>query len=290
MSPGSSTESYPAFAQLGLRENPGKNLNQSHDTSFPEEDDRASHRKLGSNYPTHLAENPRKVILSEQRATGVAQSVKALAFRSEVAFGRGPVQFEMLANKETNAKRTGNVPDEPPSMPEQIAGYDSSMSLWPPRSPDLTRDFFLYNAPNGIKGEGEDKDEEWINGGCDGRKKEITPKNLTQTQSPSTTNFTQKRSSCMRCRRSSRLNHTCTNSAQQARALLRSGRAVFSAHRNGEKDTGMKNVNQKRGAGRTQSASDDAHVNAAVLERVDEEKIMLKLIRRGKGIGWVTTG
>ncbi|KAJ4446013.1 hypothetical protein ANN_12699 [Periplaneta americana] len=28
MSPGSSTESYPAFAHLGLRENPGKNLNQ----------------------------------------------------------------------------------------------------------------------------------------------------------------------------------------------------------------------------------------------------------------------
>ncbi|KAJ4435985.1 hypothetical protein ANN_18609 [Periplaneta americana] len=28
MSPGSSTESYPAFAHIGLRENPGKNLKQ----------------------------------------------------------------------------------------------------------------------------------------------------------------------------------------------------------------------------------------------------------------------
>ncbi|KAJ4436522.1 hypothetical protein ANN_16553 [Periplaneta americana] len=28
MSPGTSTESYPAFAQIGLRENPGKDLNQ----------------------------------------------------------------------------------------------------------------------------------------------------------------------------------------------------------------------------------------------------------------------
>ncbi|KAJ4445252.1 hypothetical protein ANN_07053 [Periplaneta americana] len=28
MCPGSSTESYPAFAHIGLRENPGKNLNQ----------------------------------------------------------------------------------------------------------------------------------------------------------------------------------------------------------------------------------------------------------------------
>ncbi|KAJ4443812.1 hypothetical protein ANN_05593 [Periplaneta americana] len=30
MSPGSSTENYPAFAHIGLRENPGKNLNQGH--------------------------------------------------------------------------------------------------------------------------------------------------------------------------------------------------------------------------------------------------------------------
>ncbi|KAJ4443111.1 hypothetical protein ANN_04761 [Periplaneta americana] len=29
MSPGSSTESYPEFARIGLRENPGKNLNQN---------------------------------------------------------------------------------------------------------------------------------------------------------------------------------------------------------------------------------------------------------------------
>ncbi|KAJ4445808.1 hypothetical protein ANN_12493 [Periplaneta americana] len=28
MSPGYSTESYPAFAHIGLRKNPGKNLNQ----------------------------------------------------------------------------------------------------------------------------------------------------------------------------------------------------------------------------------------------------------------------
>ncbi|KAJ4428376.1 hypothetical protein ANN_24395 [Periplaneta americana] len=29
MSPGSSTENYPEFARIGLRENPGKNLNQA---------------------------------------------------------------------------------------------------------------------------------------------------------------------------------------------------------------------------------------------------------------------
>ncbi|KAJ4435555.1 hypothetical protein ANN_18171 [Periplaneta americana] len=34
MSPGSSTESYPAFARIGLRENPGKNLNQLNTVAY----------------------------------------------------------------------------------------------------------------------------------------------------------------------------------------------------------------------------------------------------------------
>ncbi|KAJ4438889.1 hypothetical protein ANN_14843 [Periplaneta americana] len=40
MSPGSSTESYPAFALIGLRENPGKNLNQDF-TLFKHENQRS---------------------------------------------------------------------------------------------------------------------------------------------------------------------------------------------------------------------------------------------------------
>ncbi|KAJ4451917.1 hypothetical protein ANN_03395 [Periplaneta americana] len=40
MSPGSSTESYPAFARIGLRENPGKNLNQ---VTCPDRDSNPSH-------------------------------------------------------------------------------------------------------------------------------------------------------------------------------------------------------------------------------------------------------
>ncbi|KAJ4427466.1 hypothetical protein ANN_25114 [Periplaneta americana] len=40
MSPGSSTESYPAFARIGLRENPGKNLNQ---VTCPDRDSNSSH-------------------------------------------------------------------------------------------------------------------------------------------------------------------------------------------------------------------------------------------------------
>ncbi|KAJ4438378.1 hypothetical protein ANN_14323 [Periplaneta americana] len=40
MSPGSSTESYPAFARIGLRENPGKNLNQ---VTCPDRDSNPGH-------------------------------------------------------------------------------------------------------------------------------------------------------------------------------------------------------------------------------------------------------
>ncbi|KAJ4428587.1 hypothetical protein ANN_24631 [Periplaneta americana] len=40
MSPGSSTESYPAFAHIGLRENPGKNLNQ---TTCPDRESNPGH-------------------------------------------------------------------------------------------------------------------------------------------------------------------------------------------------------------------------------------------------------
>ncbi|KAJ4435619.1 hypothetical protein ANN_18235 [Periplaneta americana] len=40
MSPGSSTDSYPAFAHIGLRENPGKNLNQ---LTCPDRDSNPSH-------------------------------------------------------------------------------------------------------------------------------------------------------------------------------------------------------------------------------------------------------
>ncbi|KAJ4449166.1 hypothetical protein ANN_00562 [Periplaneta americana] len=39
MSPGSSTESYPAFAHIGLRKNPGKNLNQKFDNDDDDDDD-----------------------------------------------------------------------------------------------------------------------------------------------------------------------------------------------------------------------------------------------------------
>ncbi|KAJ4446119.1 hypothetical protein ANN_12811 [Periplaneta americana] len=54
MSPGSSTESYPAFARIGLRENPGKNLNQ---VTCPDRD---------SN-PGHLVSRPDALTVTPQK-------------------------------------------------------------------------------------------------------------------------------------------------------------------------------------------------------------------------------
>ncbi|KAJ4426776.1 hypothetical protein ANN_26575 [Periplaneta americana] len=54
MSPESSTESYPAFARIGLRENPGKNLNQ---VTCPDRD---------SN-PGHLVSQPDALTVTPQR-------------------------------------------------------------------------------------------------------------------------------------------------------------------------------------------------------------------------------
>ncbi|KAJ4435097.1 hypothetical protein ANN_23672 [Periplaneta americana] len=67
MSPGSSTESYPAFALIELRENPGKNLNQ---VTCPDREsnpghlvsrlDVLTHRKLPSICSYWVKGNPRK--------------------------------------------------------------------------------------------------------------------------------------------------------------------------------------------------------------------------------------
>ncbi|KAJ4451450.1 hypothetical protein ANN_02912 [Periplaneta americana] len=61
MSPGSTTESYPAFARIGLRENPGKNLNQ---VTCPHRD---------SN-PGHLVSQPDALTVTPQVWTGECES------------------------------------------------------------------------------------------------------------------------------------------------------------------------------------------------------------------------
>ncbi|KAJ4434034.1 hypothetical protein ANN_16353 [Periplaneta americana] len=67
MSPGSSTESYPAFARIGLRENPGKNLNQ---VTCPDRDSNPGH--LVSR-PDALTVTPQVAICIELETTVIGK-------------------------------------------------------------------------------------------------------------------------------------------------------------------------------------------------------------------------
>ncbi|KAJ4430011.1 hypothetical protein ANN_22219 [Periplaneta americana] len=97
MSPGSSTESYPAFAHIGLRENPGKNLNQ---VTCP---DRESN-------PGHLVSRPDALTVTPQVWT-TSLSYQSIVLwseqGSEISYkGRGKNKFTV--SKETVSR----VPEE----------------------------------------------------------------------------------------------------------------------------------------------------------------------------------
>ncbi|KAJ4425925.1 hypothetical protein ANN_27551 [Periplaneta americana] len=86
MSPGSSTESYPAFARIGLRENPGKNLNQ---VTCPDRD---------SN-PGHLVSQPDALTVTPQLVCVSANSREkaesdALAGLKAIEIGPATSKFE----------------------------------------------------------------------------------------------------------------------------------------------------------------------------------------------------
>ncbi|KAJ4444905.1 hypothetical protein ANN_06704 [Periplaneta americana] len=83
MSPGSSTESYPAFARIGLRENHGKNLNQ---VTCPDRD---------SN-PGHLVSRPDALPVTPQVWTG---SSKQLFRVSAMAAGEKRCSVELSIEK-----------------------------------------------------------------------------------------------------------------------------------------------------------------------------------------------
>ncbi|KAJ4445580.1 hypothetical protein ANN_12261 [Periplaneta americana] len=69
MSPGSSTESYPAFARIGLRENPGKNLNQ---VTCPDRDSNPGH--LVSR-PDALTVTPQSWFIFDKKVTSIVLAV-----------------------------------------------------------------------------------------------------------------------------------------------------------------------------------------------------------------------
>ncbi|KAJ4449314.1 hypothetical protein ANN_00712 [Periplaneta americana] len=77
MSPGSNTESYPAFARIGLRENPGKNLNQ---VTCPDRD---------SN-PGHLVSQPDALTVTPQvREKGQAPTYGYYVPVTKAVYGMG---------------------------------------------------------------------------------------------------------------------------------------------------------------------------------------------------------
>ncbi|KAJ4450031.1 hypothetical protein ANN_01438 [Periplaneta americana] len=71
MSPESSTESYSAFAHLGLRENPGKNLNQ---VTCP---DRESNPGLLVSQPDALTVTPQSISGLDHSVAAVTRHLKA---------------------------------------------------------------------------------------------------------------------------------------------------------------------------------------------------------------------
>ncbi|KAJ4433747.1 hypothetical protein ANN_16059 [Periplaneta americana] len=95
MSPGSSTESYPAFSRIGLRENPGKNLNQ---VTCPDRD---------SN-PGHLVSRPDALTVTPQKSQEkpLQRYVKYILQLIQYAYGN-----QLCLNRRiyVNMRKAGNI-------------------------------------------------------------------------------------------------------------------------------------------------------------------------------------
>ncbi|KAJ4446469.1 hypothetical protein ANN_13165 [Periplaneta americana] len=106
MSPGSNTESYPAFAHIGLRENLGKNLNQ---VTCPD-------RELN---PGHLVSRPDALTVTPQKdkineiVTDIFSTIEIEAEHEQIQYigkdwaGRG-LSIVRLKNLEEKMKIMGN--------------------------------------------------------------------------------------------------------------------------------------------------------------------------------------
>ncbi|KAJ4441185.1 hypothetical protein ANN_11036 [Periplaneta americana] len=96
MNPGSSTESYPAFARIGLRENPGKNLNQ---VTCPDQDMN----------PGHLVSQPDVLTVTPQLPPREVRSViKFLNAKgiAQIEIGRQLCQVYGQADEEEAEEKT----------------------------------------------------------------------------------------------------------------------------------------------------------------------------------------
>ncbi|KAJ4449991.1 hypothetical protein ANN_01398 [Periplaneta americana] len=90
MSPGSSTESYPAFARIGLRENPGKNLNQ---VTCPDRDSNPGH--LVSR-PDALTVTPQWLVVNMNIPKNMEENGIELGTKKEGESGRKKMIYAIL--------------------------------------------------------------------------------------------------------------------------------------------------------------------------------------------------
>ncbi|KAJ4446929.1 hypothetical protein ANN_13630 [Periplaneta americana] len=160
MSPGTSTESYPAFAHVGLRDNPGKNLNQLFST-------------FCVNVKMQYTLNQRLFLVKQywitnsitatQRAYQREFDVRNLPKRNTIlglvnkleTTGSLTFVFEFVEQLDDVELSQGYFQQDGATCHtlnesmELIASFFDdriiSRNLWPPRSPDLTTpDFFLW--------------------------------------------------------------------------------------------------------------------------------------------------
>ncbi|KAJ4443789.1 hypothetical protein ANN_05567 [Periplaneta americana] len=107
MSLGSSNQSYPAFARIGLRENPGKNLNQ---VTCPDRDSK----------PGHLVSGPDALTVTPQVWTALVSEINNLPVRDntgilleaskEIGLEVNPEKTKyMIMSRDENIVRNGNI-------------------------------------------------------------------------------------------------------------------------------------------------------------------------------------
>ncbi|KAJ4450716.1 hypothetical protein ANN_02146 [Periplaneta americana] len=113
MSPGSSTESYPAFARIGLRENPRKNFNQ---VTCPDRDSNPGHLV---SQPDALTVTPQDEETKQRYQVEISNRFAALATSDE-------------AEKELDVNSVwDNIRDNNKIAAEQSTGYHETKKKKP---------------------------------------------------------------------------------------------------------------------------------------------------------------
>ncbi|KAJ4447140.1 hypothetical protein ANN_09141 [Periplaneta americana] len=130
------TESYPAFARIGLRENPGKNLNQ---VTCPDRDSNPGH--LVSR-PDALSVTPQKPV---KKPMLTKQRMKLLQGLKNISTGQlsNDVKFSSVTNLKINIGGSDGVDDSAPYHRAKMVKeflreqeYVTALS-WPGNSPDV---------------------------------------------------------------------------------------------------------------------------------------------------------